>query len=125
MLLEDFYKLDSSQTDGSKCVSHIKINSSHDIYRGHFPGRPVTPGVILMQLFKEQAERFTGKKLGLKKASNVKFLAVVNPEEENKLILESEIVQQEDEIKLKGIAKNDLGNSLKINAVYHIKNYSY
>lgn len=121
MLLVDFCELESSHTEGNKCISQIKINPSHDIYKGHFPGRPVTPGVILMQLFKEQAERFTGKKLALKKASNVKFLAVVNPEEENQLILESEIEQLEDEIKLKGIAKNNLGNSLKISAIYQIK----
>ncbi len=118
MLLKNFYSvLDSSQEDG-KNITQIKINKDHDIYDGHFPGRPVTPGVILMNLFKEEAERRYGCKLQFKKGSNVKFMAGVDPNTDAILNLETEITEENQEIKLKGIAKNSAGISLKINSLY-------
>lgn len=121
MLLKDFYTvLDSSEEAGNYHTS-LKINKEHDIYRGHFPQRPVTPGVILMQLFKEEAERRTGCKLQLKTGNNVKFMAVVDPNKDETLFLESEITQEDSVVKLKGIAKNDGSIALKISALYDVK----
>ena len=121
MLLEDFYSVvNSSAVDGHYQTS-LMINKEHDIFRGHFPQRPVTPGVILMQLFKEEAERQTGHKLQLQKGNNVKFMAVVDPNKDSSLLLESEITKDNSEVKLKGIAKSNGSIVLKINAIYTLK----
>ncbi|HKL35788.1 MAG TPA: hypothetical protein VJ899_05825, partial [Salegentibacter sp.] len=85
---------------------------------GHFPGRPVTPGVILMHLFKEEAERQCGCKLQFKKGTNVKFMAVVDPHIDAILNLETEITEEDKEVKIKGVARNKDGVSLKINSLY-------
>lgn len=121
MLLKDFYTvLDSSENEGNYQTS-LKINKAHEIYRGHFPQRPVTPGVILMQLFKEEAERRTGHKLQLKTGNNVKFMAVVDPNKDETLFLESEITEEDSVVKLKGIAKNNGSIALKLSALYEVK----
>lgn len=118
MLLKNFYDVLSSSEENGKYFTQIKINKDHDIYRGHFPGRPVTPGVILMNLFKEEAERRCGSKLQFANGKNVKFMAVVDPNSDAILNLETEITEEDQEIKLKGIAKNSAGISLKINSFY-------
>jgi len=118
MLLKNFYDVLSTSEEDGKHFTQIKINKEHEIYRGHFPGRPVTPGVILMNLFKEEAERQSGNKLQFIKGSNVKFMAVVDPNTDAVLNLETEITEENQEIKLKGIAKNSAGISLKINSFY-------
>lgn len=118
MLLKDFYSVLNSSEENGKHFTQIKINKDHNIYKGHFPGRPVTPGVILMNLFKEEAERRCGCKLEFKKGNNVKFMAVVDPNTDAFLNLETEIIEENKEIKLKGIAKNSAGISLKINSFY-------
>ena len=120
MLLKDFYSVESSREDNGRYFSHLKINKDHQLYEGHFPNRPVTPGVILMQLFKEDAERRIRKPLRLKNANNVKFMAVVDPLIHNELFLEYGFENDNKEISLKGIAKTNEGISLKINAVYRI-----
>ena len=94
------------------------MNGAHEIYKGHFPNRPVTPGVVLMQLFKEEAERVFDIKLELQRADNVKFTAVFDPTEDPELILESNLQHAGEFIKLKGIARNFNGIVLKINALY-------
>ncbi len=118
MLLKDFYSVISSTELAGEFITEVKINKDHDLYRGHFPDRPVTPGVILMQLFKEEAERRSNKKLQLATAANVKFMAVVDPNICEKLILQSSIVSENGILKLKGIAKQNDTISLKISATY-------
>ncbi len=120
MLLKDFYSVESSKEEGGKWITHIKINKDHQVYDGHFPNRPVTPGVILIQLFKEDAERRLEKSLQLKNANNIKFMAVVDPKIHDELFLEYHFEDINQEIRLKGIAKTNEGISLKINAVYKL-----
>ena len=118
MLLQDFYSVENSEIREGKFITGIKINKDHAIYDGHFPGRPVTPGVILMQLFKEEAERRQNCKLRLKTGSNVKFMAVVDPNDNNVLELQSEIKEDNGLISLKGIAYHNNAIALKISSVY-------
>ena len=118
MLLKDFYSVISSTELEGEFITEVKINKEHELYKGHFPDRPVTPGVILMQLFKEEAERRSSKKLQLETAANVKFMAVVDPNVCEKLTLQSSIVSENGLLKLKGIAKQNDSISLKISATY-------
>ena len=118
MLLKDFYSVTSSTELEGEFITIVKINKKHELYHGHFPDRPVTPGVILMQLFKEEAERRANKKLQLKTAANVKFMAVVDPNVCENIQLQSTITSEDGIIKLKGIAKQNDSICLKISATY-------
>lgn len=118
MILEDFYQVSGTETTEDTIITILKVNKNHKIYQGHFPGRPVTPGVVLMQLFKEEAERIFDQKLQLVRADNVKFTAVFDPTQDDELILESQLAETGEYIKLKGIAKNKTGIVLKINSLY-------
>ena len=121
MLLKNFYTIESTSREGDMYSTKLHINKEHELYKGHFPDRPVTPGVILMQLFKEEAERISGKELQLEKATNVKFTSVVDPNQDEQLILNSQITEESSGISLKGTAENNNAISLKINAFYKIK----
>lgn len=121
MLLKDFYSVGKSLKNGPDCCTEIKINKNHILYNGHFPNRPVTPGVILMQLFKEEAERLSLQKLQLEKAVNVKFTAVVDPNEDENLKLISTIEVHPETVVLKGVGEHKNAIALRINAVYRIK----
>jgi len=101
-ILTDFYTLKSSEkAENGSFIANISLNKDHDIFKGHFPGNPVTPGVCMMQIVKELTEEFTGKKLFLKSASNVKFMAIINPFETPDLTLQLDINEGEEEIKVK------------------------
>ncbi|MBK5192968.1 MAG: hydroxymyristoyl-ACP dehydratase [Flavobacteriaceae bacterium] len=120
MLLKDFYTvLHSKQVEG-EFITEIRIHKDHRLYQGHFPGRPVTPGVVLMQLFKEEAERQFNCALELQKASNIKFMAVVDPNQGENFILQSNIQEENGSLKLKGIAQHNGCIALRINSIYKI-----
>lgn len=121
MLLKNFYSVVSTIQNESGYCTELKINKNHQLYKGHFPNRPVTPGVILMQLFKEEAERLTKQKLQLQKASNVKFTAVVDPNEEENLKLHSSLDVSGGVVTLKGTAEHKDCIALKINSVFIVQ----
>lgn len=121
MLLKNFYSVESEREEEGRCLTRLKINKNHEVFDGHFPGRPVTPGVILMQLFKEDAERRCGHSLSLQQAKNIKFMAVVDPNQDPYLILDYSLHTNNNEILLKGLAKTETGISLKINSIYSKK----
>lgn len=49
------------------------------IYRAHFPGLPITPGVCIIQAAAELLSLHLGRELQLAEVTNAKFLAVINP----------------------------------------------
>ncbi len=51
------------------------------IYRAHFPERPVTPGVCVIQMAVELLELLLGHKYVLLEVPNAKFLSVISPQD--------------------------------------------
>lgn len=85
MLLNDFYTITEFNPAEGTVEAQLEINAGHRIFEGHFPGQPVTPGVCMMQMIKEIAEKTVNQKLQLKKAGDLKFLAIIDPSQNNKV----------------------------------------
>lgn len=81
MLIEGFYKITDLNSGDSDIVSTIKLNPNHEVYNGHFPGQPVVPGVIQLQIIKEILQEILGTKLIMKKVIQVKYLTPVIPDD--------------------------------------------
>lgn len=108
MLLKNFYtivELDSSNKENVKAI--IDLNKDHEVYKGHFPGNPVVPGVCLTQIIKEVMENVENAELSLVYADNIKFLAVVNPEINNRLQIDLKVKYDTEQ------------NLIKVNSVTH------
>ena len=83
MLLNDFFTINNMESSASEIWAELLMNAGHKIFEGHFPGQPVVPGVCMMQMIKEIVEQVLGKETNLVKAADMKFLAVINPKENN------------------------------------------
>jgi len=120
MLLKDFYNvLSLDKIDGQKYNAVISINEKHEVFKGHFPGNPVMPGVCMMQIIKELAEQISGSSLMMQSLSNVKFMALINPEVTPELKLELEVTETEDQtIKVKNTTSFNETVALKMGSVY-------
>ncbi|MDR3268749.1 MAG: glycosyltransferase [Tannerella sp.] len=80
MILKDnFYTVEEQTETGNGWICRLSLNASHPIYRAHFPGHPVTPGVCIIQLTKEIASGCYAKSFFLSGVKNVKFLRVIDP----------------------------------------------
>lgn len=118
-ILTDFYTLQSyEKTENGSFTAQISLNKDHDIFKGHFPGNPVTPGVCMMQIVKELTEEFTGSSLFIKTASNVKFMAIINPFETPDLKIQLDITENEQDVKVKNTTSFGETIALKMSVNY-------
>ena len=83
MLLDNFFTIRNLEVTGFDVKAELLINTGHKIFEGHFPGQPVVPGVCMMQMVKEIMEQVTNKKTDLLKAHEMKFLAIIDPQQNN------------------------------------------
>lgn len=99
-LLENFYtEINSTALSPENTfTASVELNSSHKIYKGHFPEIPVAPGVTLIQIIQEILAKKINQPLVLKEGSNIKFLAMINPLKENNITLSYTILQKDNEV---------------------------
>ncbi|PLX12070.1 MAG: 3-hydroxyacyl-ACP dehydratase, partial [Marinilabiliales bacterium] len=87
----------------------ISLNEDHEIFKGHFPGSPVVPGVCQVQIIREICEDITGKKLFIHKVSNIKYMAMIVPGQFDTLNISIELTPKDEEYSLTAsIFKNEI-----------------
>ncbi len=79
MLVPGLYKILSVTKTGEKITARIELDKNHIIYKGHFPGQPILPGVLQLQIIKEILSGKIKKEIFLKSASSIKFLSMLDP----------------------------------------------
>ena len=120
MLLKDFYKVNTLETVDQKTTASITINKNHEVFKGHFPGNPVTPGVCMMQIIKELTEGVVSEKLFMQSSSNIKFMAIINPDNTPDLVLTLDISKTDDGYKVKNVSKFEDTVALKLTTNYKV-----
>lgn len=120
MVLKDFYKvLSEEETGDAKYNIRILVNANHDVFKGHFPGNPIMPGVCMIQIIKELTESITKSTLMIQTLTNVKFMALINPETNPELRLELDITTTDDDlVKVKNTTYFNDTVALKLSNVY-------
>lgn len=117
MLIPYFYNVKEFNFTDNQLKAIIELNPEHEVFKGHFPNNPVTPGVCMLQILKELTEQATNTNLFIKECSNVKFMALINPETNPILVITIDINPLEENFKIKASASFDETVALKVNAL--------
>ena len=82
ILLNDFFQIVESGVDpkSGQLTFKVRLNASHVIYKAHFPGMPITPGVCIIQMVTECLQQHLEEMLQLEYVKNVKFLNTIIPD---------------------------------------------
>ncbi|MBS1765773.1 MAG: 3-hydroxyacyl-ACP dehydratase [Bacteroidetes bacterium] len=75
MLKDSFFFIQNHEQG----VYRIRLNVDHDIFKGHFPENPVTPGVVMIQMLTELMNIHCEKGVRLISVSSCKFSKTLNP----------------------------------------------
>ena len=65
----------------------LQIANDHPAFAGHFPGMPITPGVVLLDLALTSITRHLQRDPASYRLNNVKFLRPVIPRADTALLL--------------------------------------
>lgn len=80
VLRDQLYNVCNKKLEEDAFVYTIKLNPQHFIYKAHFPGEPITPGVCIVQIAKELLEDMLSEELEVKAIKNVKFISTIIPD---------------------------------------------
>ncbi|WP_192348207.1 hypothetical protein [Algoriphagus sp. Y33] len=67
-----------SQND-AESVMEVQVLEDSPVFKGHFPGNPILPGVIMVEAVRSSLQRLFGKEFHLRTALSIKFLSILNP----------------------------------------------
>lgn len=82
MLFEgNLYTVQSMEGTAEFLSVSVGIKRDHPIFNGHFPGKPVLPGVCTLQIAGELLSKYLNKECLLVNGENIKFMSLVIPGE--------------------------------------------
>lgn len=84
-MLTDFYTVETVAGQDEEYTCVIRLNPEHNVYKGHFPGMPVVPGVCMLRIVKECVSMMLNTPVRFQAINSCKFLSVVNPLEHGTL----------------------------------------
>ena len=70
--------------------SYARVASDHPCLAGHFPGNPIVPGVVLLDLIAVALREHQGQQVWIRKFSSVKFVSLLRPGEEMEILLQGD-----------------------------------
>ena len=119
-LIGDFFEVLETSVIEAGFITTIELNPKHIVYSGHFPGHPVTPGVIQAQIVHELLEKHFSRKLRLKTMEQCKFLKILNPNDTPKIAVHIEFNEKEELVSVKAWGEHGQETYFKLNATYHV-----
>lgn len=80
-MLNRIYETELLDADGEILTVRFKgkLDCAHPVFSGHFPSKPILPGVCMVDIVRDIARRVIDDCLVLAEASNIKFTSVVDP----------------------------------------------
>jgi len=117
-LLDDFYRILATDGTDRKIVARIALNKDHMIYSVHFPGQPVTPGVVQLKFVQDILENQLDKKLKLKSLPRCNFTQILNPYTTPELTITTEFKISEGFLQVKATGTDAEISFFAFNAIY-------
>ena len=81
MTPENYFKTISHSERDGRHIFEIEIDGQHDVFKGHFPGNPISPGVCNVGIIEACAESVTGGPIMLDNVKQCKFTNMIRPDE--------------------------------------------
>jgi 3-hydroxyacyl-[acyl-carrier-protein] dehydratase len=94
-LINDLFEIVSAEQHDDSYKCQVKLNPEHRIYKAHFPGNPITPGVCLMQMGEELLEEKCGKQLQLSTVKSIRFKKIVGPNDKPIFTFTNEVMGED------------------------------
>lgn len=85
MLKDDFFTITGKESGDGQTTYHVELNSNHAIFKGHFPGNPISPGVCNIGMIKACAEEEVGYSLFIGNLKQCKFSHLITPDKNREL----------------------------------------
>lgn len=91
--MNGYFKILSRSVTGNLNIMEVELNPDAQVYEGHFPGNPISPGVCNIAMIRDCASEAAGRRLDTVAVSRCRFLNLVTPEKTRHLRIELTLEQ--------------------------------
>jgi len=98
----------------------IQLHPDSEIFRAHFPGNPVTPGVCQVGIIGELASKFSGKRLDLCDIKILKYIDILRPSKELVEVVFDKMEEDENLLTAKGTVASEGRVFTKFSLIFKI-----
>jgi 3-hydroxyacyl-[acyl-carrier-protein] dehydratase len=88
LLLNNLYTIQSLSEKDNQIQTTINLLEDHAIFKGHFPGQPVLPGVCMMEMIAEITGEHLNKSFRISGGPLIKFIRMIDPQINPLILLE-------------------------------------
>jgi 3-hydroxyacyl-[acyl-carrier-protein] dehydratase len=88
LLLNNLYTIQTLTESDNQIQVIVNLRPDHAIFKGHFPGQPVLPGVCMMEMISEIMSEYLHKPLRISAGPLIKFLRMIDPQKSPVINLE-------------------------------------
>lgn len=101
------YKIQSYQSEEAGAFGHhLYFNANHEVFGAHFPGNPIVPGAVLIDVVRSAASDVLGKEMRVVEVKNAKFITVIVPDSDVTLNITSRCAQAENGVLFKSVVSD-------------------
>lgn len=79
MLLNNLYTIQKITETEKIIQATVLLHAEHPIFKGHFPGHPVLPGVCMLEMITEITSSHLKERIRITSASMIKYLNMIDP----------------------------------------------
>ncbi len=95
------YQINTVVDANGSIHSNVLIDPRHLVFKGHFPGRPIMPGVCMIQMVQDALTQGLQKEFKLKSITSVKFSKMWLPDQFAEAQINLTYEMKVDELKIK------------------------
>jgi len=114
MVTNYFTLLNKQQKDDGSILFTVKLNPDCEVYKGHFPGNPVSPGVCNLQMLKECIEAHTEKSLTISDIKQCRYTSIITPLNQSVLFFNATIADAENGFLVQGTVYDEQSTYIEI-----------
>lgn len=99
----------------------IRLLPESGIFKAHFPGNPITPGVCQVGIIGELLETMHGRRLELREVKNLKFVEVLKPGSVGEVVVAFDKMEEDDgRLAAKGTVTSESKTYTKFSLVFEM-----
>lgn len=83
--MSDYYEILAEQLSAGEGSWTVRLSTDADVYRGHFPGRPIAPGACNIEMIRQLASRLMNAECRFSEITQCRFTHLITPNVENPL----------------------------------------
>ena len=109
----------SSDIENQKVTAEFCFSGDLDLFAGHFPGNPILPGIVQIEMVKFAVEQAHGNRFWIRSIKKTKFASLIRPDIPIRLSIE--MTPSDDNLSVRATLKTEEKIAGKINLVLQQK----